>query len=134
MKHEHLTMLRIQTELMGYLLGHQLHPVHSSLDIAVHPPGTLADQTDTSKGPTPPLGSVLTVTAPAAAPPTDLLSLRIGLATGRQTDIDDYQESLIGVHRGRDDFHLIGMSVDQASVTWAGGMVTITVFRKDLYS
>jgi hypothetical protein len=115
MLHEQQTMLRIHTELLSYLIGHNLREISSAI------------QYDDG-------GSSLTVSAPTATPPKDIDEFRRALAAGRQHGIDDYQETLIGVHRQRDDFFLLGMSIDKATVTWADGVLTIEVYRKNLYT
>ncbi|MBP1045618.1 hypothetical protein I6N96_04960 [Enterococcus sp. BWM-S5] len=63
--------------------------------------------------------------------PTDVLHLLELLNTPRDPSIESYYDELLGItHHEEEDYHLLGLMIDEAEITFDSSIFDIKVFRK----
>ncbi|MBL1224441.1 hypothetical protein [Enterococcus sp. BWR-S5] len=63
--------------------------------------------------------------------PSDVLHLLELLNTPRDPSIESYYDELLGItHHEEEDYHLLGLMIDEAEITFDSSIFDIKVFRK----
>lgn len=100
--------MQLTAELVDYLLEKGVHTVDINLDMA-------ADH------------FTITVKGQAESLPEDLEQLAAALREGRQPEMDEYYDHLIGCEYRDQGYHMIGALVDESEVRFSKGVVTIRI-------
>lgn len=101
---------RIVKELIGYFLEHKYYHFDLSFDLN-------------------PKELRVIIKVPMTSVPDHFFDLVDDLNLPRSVEIDEYYNALLGGHGTDHDYTLLGESVDEASLDFEDGILTLTVSR-----
>jgi len=110
MKSDRVKALQLCTELVDYFLQNHVVNVRMDMDF----------QED---------HFTIEVSGKTPNVPTDLYELADALHEGRQPEMDEYYDSLIGNVYADQGFHMLGAMVDESEVRYRDGVLFIKVRR-----
>jgi len=111
MENEKKKAKKMCAEIISYFIEHRIY--HMSVDINF-------------------TEELLSITVSGHSPvmPTDLDQLNVVLNEGRQPEMDEYYDCLLGSDSNNQGYFLLGAMVDHADIIYEGDMLHITLERK----
>ncbi|WP_086347486.1 hypothetical protein [Candidatus Enterococcus clewellii] len=103
---------RIIDELLTYFFSNDIEDIRIGLDFAEE-------------------GFYIEMQGKIDEEPSDVLHLLNLLNTPRDPSIESYYDELLGItHHEEEDYHLLGLMIDEAEITFDSSIFDIKVFRK----
>ena len=101
-------VIQLSAELVDYFIANDIFHVDVSLDMAKdHFSITVKGHTDTA--------------------PDDLEQLASALTEGRQPEMDEYYDNLVGCEYRDQGYHMMGALVDESEVRFANGVLSVRI-------
>ncbi|MBO0439075.1 hypothetical protein [Candidatus Enterococcus ikei] len=103
---------RIVDELLTYFFSNDIEEIRISVDFT-------------------PEGFYIEIQGKTDDEPENVLHLLDLLNTPRDLSIESYYDELLGItHHEEEDYHLLGLMIDEAEISFDASIFTIKVFRK----
>lgn len=103
---------RIIDELLTYFFSNEVEDIRIGLDFTTE-------------------GFYIEIQGKTEVEPADILDLLDLLNTPRDSSLESYYDELLGAtHHEEEDYHLLGLMIDEAEIIYDAPLLDIKVFRK----